>query len=110
MMSVRFSPSPSASPLIDLAVVVIALIGSGFAGVAQFRAARHGFPSSRGSYAMLAVPSLLYAGSYVWVLFTGDFATWSQFMRPVDMVQWFLLALHAHHNLRTWRKVERRGR
>lgn len=67
------------------------MIGGFLAVISNIWAASHTKSWLRILFIAIASLSLLYATSYVWLLFNLDEAAkWSAFMRPVGMIAWFI--------------------
>lgn len=71
-----------------MGVVWLSLAGSLLAVAANTWAVFKGDPRLAPMRASIAALAMFYAAGYIWLLNTGDQATWSQFYRRVAIIVW----------------------
>lgn len=98
----------------DLLVVWLNLICVCFAAGFQLVASRQGSAIKRHLFGATFGLSLVYAGSYVWLLldFPDRVQDWSQVMRGVSLVTWVVVwivpaLVHTHKDVAQLRRLEK---
>ena len=67
-------------------------VGASFAAWTLFHASRKALPQMRPVYAAASMLALIYTVSYIWLAFHPTRAAdWSEVMRPISMVTWWLV-------------------